>query len=121
MGGVIAPNDGECHMSANGEYTHSQLLDYPSISQINLKVKENSINVIFAVTAQQTGVYEKLSKHIEGSTSATLSEDSSNVVELVKQEYNVCTIFKNVPVLWLNCVLTVHFFLLSIIENFIFG
>lgn len=76
-------------MNANGDYTHSSILDYPSISQINLKVKENAINVIFAVTAQQNGVYEKLSKHIEGSTSATLSEDSSNVVELVKEQYSV--------------------------------
>lgn len=91
MGGVIAPNDGECHMSTNGDYTHSSILDYPSISQINLKVKENAINVIFAVTAQQNGVYDKLSKHIEGSTSATLSEDSSNVVELVKEQYGVRT------------------------------
>ncbi|XP_055305267.1 integrin beta-PS isoform X2 [Sitodiplosis mosellana] len=88
LGGVIAPNDGECHMNTNGDYTHSSILDYPSISQINLKVKENAINVIFAVTSTQTTVYEKLSKHIEGSSSATLSDDSSNVVDLVKEQYS---------------------------------
>lgn len=70
-------------------YTHSTTLDYPSISQINLKVKQNSINVIFAVTAQQIDVYNKLAEHIEGSTSAILSEDSSNVVDLVRGEYSV--------------------------------
>lgn len=68
-------------------------MDYPSISQINLKVKENAINVIFAVTAQQIGVYQKLANHVEGSTSATLSDDSSNVVELVKEEYSVSHMF----------------------------
>lgn len=86
---MIAPNDGECHMNTAHEYTHSTILDYPSISQINLKVKQNSINVIFAVTAQQSAVYEKLAKHVEGSYSAILSEDSSNVVELVKEQYKV--------------------------------
>lgn len=89
LGGVITPNDGQCHLNGGGEYTHSTILDYPSISQVNWKVKQNSINVIFAVTQQQIGVYDKLSKHIEGSTSAVLSEDSSNVVELVKKEYEV--------------------------------
>lgn len=88
LGGVITPNDGACHMSQN-RYTHSSIQDYPSISQINLKVKEHAINIIFAVTAQQHEVYKKLSEHIEGSSSAVLSEDSSNVVELVRDEYSV--------------------------------
>ena len=88
LGGVIAPNDGECHLS-NGVYTHSTIQDYPSISQINYKVKEQSINIIFAVTASQIEVYNKLSEHVEGSSSAVLSEDSSNIVELIKEEYNV--------------------------------
>jgi integrin beta 1 len=70
-------------------YTHSTIQDYPSISQVNLKVKQNAINVIFAVTHQLHGVYEKLSKHVEGSSSSVLSEDSSNVVDLVKEQYSV--------------------------------
>lgn len=89
LGGVITPNDGECHLNQDGIYTHSTVLDYPSISQVNLKVKQNSINVIFAVTAQQYDVYHKLSKHVEGSYSAVLSEDSSNVVEMIKEQYGV--------------------------------
>lgn len=88
LGGVITPNDGICHMT-NDMYTHSAIQDYPSISQINLKVKENAINIIFAVTQSQHEVYRELSKHIEGSSSAVLSDDSSNVVELVRDEYNV--------------------------------
>jgi len=88
LGGVITPNDGLCHME-NNNYTHSTIQDYPSISQINLKVKENAINIIFAVTQSQHEVYKRLSEHIEGSSSAVLSEDSSNVVELVRDEYSV--------------------------------
>lgn len=88
LGGVIEPNDGECHLDKDGLYTHSEIQDYPSISQINHHVKKNSINVIFAVTYQQIDVYRKLSQHIEGSSSAVLSNDSSNVVELVLEEYN---------------------------------
>ncbi|XP_043660897.1 integrin beta-PS isoform X2 [Drosophila teissieri] len=87
LGGVIAPNDGECHLSPKGEYTHSTVQDYPSISQINQKVKDNAINIIFAVTASQLSVYEKLVGHIQGSSAAKLDNDSSNVVELVKTEY----------------------------------
>lgn len=101
-------------MTNNGDYTHSAILDYPSVSQVNLKVKENSINVIFAVTAQQRSIYDKLSKHIEGSTSATLNEDSSNVVNLVKEQYNVSdislTIFLHFKIQWLTQMLSFKFF-----------
>ena len=89
MGGIVKPNDGECHLDSRGMYTHSKLQDYPSISQVNMKVKENSINVIFAVTADQFGVYEQLGENIEGASSGTLSSDSSNVVDLVKEQYDV--------------------------------
>ncbi|KAL4702519.1 hypothetical protein ACJJTC_001404 [Scirpophaga incertulas] len=90
LGGIVQPNDGECHMEDNS-YTHSTLQDYPSISQINLKVKHHAINVIFAVTAEQISVYEELSKHIEGSSSGVLSDDSDNVVDLVRDQYNKIT------------------------------
>ncbi|EDW62763.2 LOW QUALITY PROTEIN: uncharacterized protein Dvir_GJ17000 [Drosophila virilis] len=88
LGGVITPNDGECHLNGQGMYTHSIIQDYPSISQINQKVKQNAINIIFAVTQNQYSVYQKLSGHIEGSSSAILSNDSSNVVDLVREEYS---------------------------------
>ncbi|CAH0754478.1 unnamed protein product [Bemisia tabaci] len=88
LGGIVKPNDGLCHLDRRGQYTHSVLQDYPSISQINLKVKQNAINLIFAVTKEQIGVYQKLGQHVEGSSYGTLSNDSANVVELVKDQYN---------------------------------
>lgn len=89
MGGIIKPNDGECHLDSSGLYTHSSIQDYPSISQINMKVKQNAINVIFAVTESQIDVYRKLEEHIEGSSSGKLSGDSANIVDLVKEQYEV--------------------------------
>ena len=37
LGGIVTPNDGACHMDEKGLYTHSELQDYPSVSQINHK------------------------------------------------------------------------------------
>lgn len=88
LGGIVKPNDGLCHLDRSGLYTHSTTQDYPSISQINSKVKENHINLIFAVTSEQIGVYERLRAHIEGASSGMLSNDSANVVDLVKEQYN---------------------------------
>lgn len=86
MGGIVKPNDGSCHLS-DGYYTESSYQDYPSIEQINLAVKKNSINVIFAVTHNTLGVYDQLAKHIEGASVAKLEKDSSNIVELIKEQY----------------------------------
>ncbi|XP_065216789.1 integrin beta-PS-like [Planococcus citri] len=91
LGGVTKPNDGCCHLNENGQYTHSSILDYPSVSHINSKLKENSINLIFAVTQKQIELYKELTNFIEGSSAGELSSDSSNVVELVKNEYDKIT------------------------------
>ena len=56
-----------------------------------LQVKEHSVNLIFAVTEEQFGVYDLLKKNIEGSSAGTLSNDSSNIVELVKAQYQAIT------------------------------
>ena len=88
LGGIIQPNDGECHME-NGIYTHSLLQDYPSVSHLNHKVRENAINIIFAVTEPQLEAYKYLSEIIEGSNAGSLSADSSNILELVQEQYMV--------------------------------
>ena len=76
-------------MDSKGVYTHSTNLDYPSVSQINQKVKENSVNIIFAVTEEQFNVYDLLQQNVEGSSVGTLSNDSCNIGELVKAQYQV--------------------------------
>ncbi len=45
------------------------------------------VNVIFAVTENQVDMYKELSAFIEGSTVGELANDSSNVVTLVRENY----------------------------------
>lgn len=63
--------------------------DYPSLSQINRAVINNKINMIFAVTEDQFPIYDRLSRYVQGAVAGKLANDSSNVVELVKDQYSV--------------------------------
>ena len=87
---INTPNDGLCHLESNGSYKYSYLVgtDYPSLDQINSKVKKNSVNIIWAVTKEQFKYYKNLTHFIEGSYAGQLTEDSSNIVELVQNQYN---------------------------------
>lgn len=87
LGGIVTPNDGMCHLSKDGYYTESTLQDYPSLSQLRHKISEKKVNIIFAVTAGQVPVYKELSKNIEGAYTGQLENDSSNVVQLIKDQY----------------------------------
>lgn len=88
LGGIVKPNDAECHMK-NHIYTHSLILDYPSVAQINFKAKEERVNLIFAVTEDRESIYKELSNHIEASTVSKLESDSSNIVQLIEEQYSV--------------------------------
>jgi len=87
LGGIVTPNDGQCHLDSDGFYKESLNQDYPSISQLSHHIAEKKVNVIFAVTQNQLPVYTKLSDFIEGSTFGELAQDSANIVELVKENY----------------------------------
>ncbi|XP_069683528.1 integrin beta-PS-like [Periplaneta americana] len=87
LGGIVEPNDGQCHLDESGMYTHSKLQDYPSVSHLNHKVKEKAINVIFAVTEQYLPAYRYLTKSIEGAQLGHLTTDSSNILQLVAEQY----------------------------------
>lgn len=76
-------------MNKEGYYTMSSELDYPSLGQINKQIREHKINMIFAVTSDQVDLYETLSKQVTGSSSGRLDKDSANVVDLVRQQYDV--------------------------------
>lgn len=91
LGGVVDPNDGKCHLDQNGMYTMSSEQDYPSISQINQKAQEHHVNIIFASTANQHHIYKKLTPLIEGSSAGRLDNDSSNIVQLIEQQYHEIT------------------------------
>lgn len=92
LAGIVTPNDGKCHLDQNsGMYTESTEQDYPSVSQINQKAQEHHVNIIFAATANQVHIYEKLTPLIEGSSAGRLDNDSSNIVQLIEQQYAAIT------------------------------
>ena len=51
--------------------------------------KQHNINMIFAITESASRIYKNLVGSIEGSSYGILSGNSSNVVKLVREEYQV--------------------------------
>ncbi|XP_072793448.1 integrin beta-2 isoform X1 [Vicugna pacos] len=87
LGAILTPNDGRCHLEDN-LYASSNEFDYPSVGQLAHKLAESNIQPIFAVTKKMVKTYEKLTEIIPKSAVGELSEDSSNVVQLIKNAYN---------------------------------
>ncbi|XP_008581666.1 PREDICTED: integrin beta-2, partial [Galeopterus variegatus] len=87
LGAILTPNDGRCHLEDN-MYKSSNEFDYPSVGQLAHKLAESNIQPIFAVTERMVKTYEKLTEIIPKSAVGQLSEDSSNVVQLIKNAYN---------------------------------
>ena len=57
--------------------------DYPSLGHINHVAKEQSVNLVWAVTGEHLALYKRLTQMISTSVAGQISSDSSNVVELV--------------------------------------
>ncbi|XP_058888027.1 integrin beta-2-like isoform X1 [Acipenser ruthenus] len=87
LGSILTPNDGKCHLEGN-RYTKSNELDYPSVGELAVKLAENNIQPIFAVTSDMKSVYKELSDMIPKSAVGELATDSSNVVTLIKDAYS---------------------------------
>ena len=51
LGGLVEPNDGNCHLDEDGYYTKSKRFDYPSIGQVNHLAVKHRAHIIWAVTA----------------------------------------------------------------------
>uniref|UniRef100_A0A452QF77 Integrin beta n=1 Tax=Ursus americanus TaxID=9643 RepID=A0A452QF77_URSAM len=88
LGGIFMPSDGHCHLDSNGLYSRSPDFDYPSVGQVAQALSSANIQPIFAVTSATLPVYQELSKLIPKSAVGELSEDSSNVVQLIVDAYN---------------------------------
>ncbi|XP_028845577.1 integrin beta-3b [Denticeps clupeoides] len=87
LAGIVQPNDGRCHMGTDNMYSMSTTLDYPSLALITEKMSENNINLIFAVTNPVQPLYKNYSELIPGTTVGILSDDSSNVIQLILDAY----------------------------------
>nr|KAI5760729.1 ITGB7 [Gulo gulo luscus]KAI5760829.1 ITGB7 [Gulo gulo luscus] len=87
LGGIFMPSDGHCHLDSDGLYRRSPEFDYPSVGQVAQALSAANIQPIFAVTSATLPVYQELSKLIPKSAVGLLSEDSSNVVQLIMDAY----------------------------------
>nr|KAF6452617.1 integrin subunit beta 7 [Molossus molossus] len=88
LGGIFMPSDGHCHLDSNGLYSRSPEFDYPSVGQVAQALSAANIQPIFAVTSATLPVYQELSKLIPKSVVGELSDNSSNVVQLIMDAYN---------------------------------
>nr|AAB66911.1 integrin subunit betaPo1 [Ophlitaspongia tenuis] len=110
LGGLILPHQSICRLPNSGphtgsvpvEYMDAELFDYPSVGQIAQALREQDIIPIFAAQRDAREFYDVLAAEIgEGASTGTLASDSSNVVELVRQQYNTISqrvIFDQEPV-----------------------
>ncbi|XP_065665072.1 integrin beta-1-A isoform X2 [Hydra vulgaris] len=92
IGGITAPNDGLCHLLDKDTYKiydKSNEMDYPSISQLKVKMKQNKVVPILAVTSDVFPVYQKLAEQWKdtGAAIGKLEFDSSNIVDLIRDSY----------------------------------
>lgn len=87
LAGIVAPNDERCHLNEDSEYEAYDIYDYPSVAQVNKIAKRENINIIFAVSGF-VELYADISRLIETSSYGLMNEDSSNVVELVVNQYS---------------------------------
>ncbi|XP_016381641.1 integrin beta-6-like [Sinocyclocheilus rhinocerous] len=89
MSGIVVPNDGECYLDDNNEYSMTAHLEYPTLGQLVDKLVENNILLIFAVTDNQRQNYENYASLIPGATVGVLASDSRNILELIMTSYKV--------------------------------
>ncbi|KAL1021869.1 hypothetical protein UPYG_G00019090 [Umbra pygmaea] len=87
MSGIVIPNDGECHLDSNNEYSMANHQEYPTLGLLIDKLVENNILLIFAVMANQKRNYENYANFIPGATVGVLEADSRNVLELIVTAY----------------------------------
>ncbi|KAJ8359034.1 hypothetical protein SKAU_G00155590 [Synaphobranchus kaupii] len=87
LAGIFQPNQGKCHLSAEGYYNRATEYDYPSVGRLSRALSINNIQLIFAVTERSVPSYQALSKLIPKSVVGVLEADSSNVVQLISEAY----------------------------------
>ncbi|XP_056435946.1 integrin beta-5-like [Gadus chalcogrammus] len=88
LGGLVNPNDGECHLDKNNENSASTQMDYPSLGLLGEKLAENNIYLIFAVTRRYYVIYKNYTALIPGTTVEILDMDSKNIIQLIVNAYN---------------------------------
>ncbi|KAM4605960.1 integrin beta-1-like [Polymixia lowei] len=90
LGGVVLPNDGQCHLQ-DDVYTRGNSQDYPSVAHVAEKLRQKNIQIIFAVTEDVAHLYEGLRSIFPKCAVGTLSNTSHNILQIIVQAYNALT------------------------------
>ncbi|KAL3046017.1 hypothetical protein OYC64_004096 [Pagothenia borchgrevinki] len=83
LSGILKRNDEQCHLDANEKYTEDIHQDYPSIPTLIRVLGDHNIIPVFAVTNHSYTYYEKLKEYFPIAEVGLLSEDSSNMLEIM--------------------------------------
>lgn len=87
MGGIVLPNDGECHMDS-GEDTKEYIQDYPSLQHLAQKLQKNKFTVIFAIAGKEyQPLYNLLSQSLMSSYVSELGNQNSTIANIVTEGY----------------------------------
>ncbi|XP_038653377.1 integrin beta-8 isoform X1 [Scyliorhinus canicula] len=86
LGGIVLPNDGNCHLKDN-MYTHSTIMEHPSVGLLVDKLLENNIHAIFAVQGSCISWYKDLLPLMPGAVAKQLNAEFSNLSELLEGAY----------------------------------
>jgi len=79
--------NGSCSLDTTGKYTLDNILDYPSETQVIDIMKANQIVPIFAVVPDSRIHYRNLNTLIQPSGLANLTSDSSNILQVLDEQY----------------------------------
>ncbi|XP_056155218.1 integrin beta-1-like [Lampris incognitus] len=90
LGGIVLPNDGNCHLHDN-VYTGGNAQDYPSVAHVAEKLKQKNIQIIFAVTEDVKHLYEGLRNVFPKCAVGTLSNNSHNILQIIVEAYDALT------------------------------
>ncbi|OAD54370.1 Integrin beta-nu [Eufriesea mexicana] len=92
LGGAVKRQDFKCHLDERGQYSLATKFDYPSLAELSRLLQEHKINLIFAVTENKLDEYEETAKLLkEKARVATLTNDSSNILEIIERAYHEIT------------------------------
>ncbi|KAF2897728.1 hypothetical protein ILUMI_08445 [Ignelater luminosus] len=88
LAGAVKRNSDKCLLDKDGIYSESLIYDYPSLGEIYHNLQRRKMNVLFAAKEDIFKYYEDLQKIISSvSYVGKLAEESSNVLNLVKEGY----------------------------------
>nr|XP_033334916.1 integrin beta-nu-like [Megalopta genalis] len=87
--GTVDRSDFQCHLDENGMYTMSEKFDYPSLAEVSRLLRDNKVNLIFAVTEDRRLEYELMVDLLqEKARVATLAQNSSNILQIINNAYH---------------------------------